>query len=269
MQADIKSKSQVHSFANLSRFDDGITHFVSTRNGGVSLNEYSSLNLGLNQADIPLNVFQNREIIAKTVGIDSTSFVFARQVHSTNVARAFESDRGRGLYSRVTAFPFTDAMVTNSKQVCLITLAADCVPILFYDPLKRAIGVAHAGWKGTVLKISQFVVNSFLEEFGSNPEDLIVGIGPSAGPCCYEIGKEVAEEVILAFGENNNVLKPAEKPDKFILDLWEANRITLISSGVIDENIETSHRCTICENHEFFSARKGDKGRFGAGIMLL
>lgn len=269
MQFDLSSKSGVKTFKNLSRFNDGIKHFLSARKGGVSLNEYSSLNLGLNQADIPSNVFKNREILSKTVGIDSALFVFARQVHSTNVMRVFESDRGRGLYSRVTAFPFTDAMVTNSKQVCLITLAADCVPILFYDPVKRAIGVAHAGWKGTVLKISQFVVNSFQEEFGSNPEDLIVGIGPSAGPCCYEIGKDVADEVSLTFGEKSNVLKPTGKPDKFILDLWEANRITLISNGIMDENIEVSRRCTICENHEFFSARRGDKGRFGAGIMLL
>ena len=269
MQVDIKAKPQVLTFNSLSRFNDRITHFISTRNGGVSINEYSSLNLGLNQADIPSNVFQNREILARTVGVDLNSFVFARQVHGTKVVRVFESDRGRGLFSRATAFPFTDGMVTNSKNVCLVSQAADCVPILFFDPEKNAVGVAHAGWKGTVLKISQFVINAFKQEFDTNPKDLIVGIGPSAGPCCYEIGKEVAEEVALAFGENDAILKPAKKIEKYILNLWEANRQTLIESGIKENNIEISQRCTLCENHDFFSARKGDKGRFAAGIMLL
>ena len=253
----------------LSHFQRDIVHFFSTRKGGVSRNEYGTLNIGLNQADLSTNVFENRSRLAQSVGIDVNSFVFARQVHGTKVVRVYESDRGRGLCSRATAFPFTDGMVTNSPNTCLVTLAADCVPILFFDPVKKAIGVAHAGWKGTVLKMPRFVIQSMICEFESNPADIIVALGPSAGPCCYEIGQEVIDEIVAAFGKPNGILQSTGNPQKAIFNMWEANRKTLIDSGINVDNIDIFNQCTICNNHTFFSARKGDLGRFGAGIMLV
>lgn len=253
----------------LSHFKQDIVHFFSTRNGGSSHNEYGTLNIGLNQADLSTNVFENRSRLAQSLGIDVNSFVFARQVHGTKVMRVYESDRGRGLYSRATAFPFTDGMVTNLSNICLVALAADCVPILFYDPVKKAIGAAHAGWKGTVLKSPRFVIQAMVNEFKCNPSDIIVALGPSAGPCCYEIGKDVIDEITVAFAQPDGILKSSPNPEKAIFNMWETNRLTLVEAGLMNENIEFSNQCTVCNNDTFFSARKGDLGRFGAGIMLL
>jgi hypothetical protein len=255
-------------FSNLSRAA-GVKHFISNRLGGVSTNSYLSLNLGLNQCDDPSNVIVNRIRVAQAAGIDLQNFVFARQTHSRNVYRIDTADKGRGALTRETAIPDTDGMITNIPDICLVTLAADCVPMLFFDPIKRAVGVAHAGWKGTVIKAPEAVVSAMVKEFGSSTNDILVGIGPSAGPCCYEIGYNVIDEVEAVFGKGTNVLTASAYRDKMIFDMWEANRITLMEAGVSPQNIDMLYICTLCQNDLYFSARKGDLGRFGAGIMLL
>jgi YfiH family protein len=249
-------------------FENTISHFVSTRLGGSSCNEYSSLNLGLNQADLPKNVIENRSKLASSLGILINSYVFARQTHSRNVFRVREEDRGKGSLTRETAIADTDGMITNVPGICLVTLAADCVPILFFDPENSAIGVAHAGWKGTVIRTPEVVVSAMVNEFGTNPSKVLVAIGPSAGPCCYEVGSDVIAEVEKSFGKDSGTLAPSGTNGKMKFDMWEANRITLIEAGVNQQNIQPACICTLCQNELFFSARKGNLGRFGAGIML-
>jgi YfiH family protein len=252
-------------FENLAKYSQQISHFVTTRHGGVSKGSYESFNLSLNQDDRTEDVLANREKLANAVGLTPTDFVYPIQVHGTNTPRITEADRGRGSLSVDDAFQNTDGFITNVPRLCLITLAADCVPIVFFDPAKKAIGVAHAGWKGTTLKIPAHLVNSMVREFGTNPKDLIVGIGPSGEPCCYEVGEDVIAEVDKSF-DLNKVIKNIN--GKTIFDMWEANRITLTESGVKTTNIEISGYCTISENDTFFSARRGNDGRFVAGIFL-
>lgn len=249
-------------------FESTVSHFVSTRIGGNSCNEYSSLNLGLNQADLPKNVIENRSKLARSLGISISAFVFARQTHSRNVFKVRENDRGKGSQSRETAIADTDGMITNVPGICLVTLAADCVPILFFDPENSAIGVAHAGWKGTVIRTPEAVVSAMACEYGTNPSSVLVAIGPSAGPCCYEVGSDVIAEVEKSFGKNSRTLTPSGNNGKMKFDLWEANKITLIEAGVNNKNIQNACICTLCQNDLFYSARKGDLGRFGAGIMI-
>lgn len=257
----------INHFEILSRYPE-VTHFVSTRIGGESSFPYESLNLGINQGDLIENVLANRNGLASAEGISIDSFVFARQTHSRNVHKVTEADRGRGALSRASAIDSTDGMITNVPGICLVTLAADCVPILYFDPVNKAIGVAHAGWKGTVIETPEAVVSAMVTEYGSDPGNLIVAIGPSAGPCCYEVGDNVISEVQKHFRENLQVLVSTEKEGKMKFDLWEANRITLRKCGVKPHNIELACVCTICRNDLYFSARKGDLGRFGAGIMV-
>ncbi|MDD2196690.1 MAG: peptidoglycan editing factor PgeF [Bacteroidales bacterium] len=253
-------------FDNLLQHRKSITHFVTTRHGGVSELTYGTFNLNLNQADNPNSVLENRQRLANALGIKPTDFVFPIQVHGTNILRVSEKDRGKGALTKDDAFDNIDGFTTNTKGLCLVSMAADCVPIIIYDPLNKAIGVAHSGWKGTVLKIASHLVSAMQREFSSNPSDLIAGIGPSGGPCCYEVGQDVIDEIAAQFDIDRVIIR---RDGKTILDLWEANRITLTESGIKPQNIEISEICTICQNDNFFSARRGDDGRFAAGVLLL
>lgn len=255
-------------FELLKPFEDNILHFVTTRNDSLPPSNQNYFTIGLNgvvENDIVLN---NRKSLAKQMGLQPNSYVFASQVHDNKVAVVKDEDRGKGAFERSNYLCDIDAMVTNRKGICLVTQAADCVPILFYDPIKNAIGVAHAGWKGTVTKIPTEVVTSMVAEFGSNPSNIIVGIGPSIGACCYEVGHEVVEMVEKVFPSATDLIIDNPKFSKPVFDLWKANKHSLIEAGIKPENIEIASFCTKCHNNFFFSARAGDKGRFGGFIML-
>ncbi|MBC7333265.1 MAG: laccase domain-containing protein, partial [Actinobacteria bacterium] len=142
-----------------------------------------------------------------------------------------------------------------------MVLQADCVPLFFYDPSRKVVGIAHAGWSGTAKRIVKNVIKVMIEQYCCLPENILVGIGPSIGPCCYEVGLEVAKKI-------SPVLI---KGSKYFVDLWQANKVQLLSSGVAEENIEVAELCTRCNSHIFFSARAANgnrTGRFGAGIMI-
>lgn len=258
----------LYHFDILKPFDSSIEHFVTTRNKTHSQSSCNYFTIGLNGAIGNDIVLDNRKQIAEQLSIPPDSFVFASQVHGNGVFIVHDDDRGKGAFDRSTYLCDVDAMVTNRKGICLVTQAADCVPILFYDPITNAIGAAHAGWKGTVAKIPAEVVKSMIDEFGANPNDLLVGIGPSIGSCCYEVGEEVVSMVNETFGSIDGLILKNEKFIKPVFDLWEANRRTLVEVGVKSEKIEIAGICTKCNNHLFFSARAGDLGRFGAGIMI-
>lgn len=245
----------IYQFKNLSQFSE-ITHFVSTRLGGVSSPSYNSLNLGFKVGDRKQNVLQNRKLLSTDLNIRLDGFTTAQQVHGDNIAVVTEKMRGQGATDYKTAIPATDALITNIPGICLMVTVADCVPIILYDLKKTAIGAVHAGWKGTLKLIAQNTVNLLKKEFGTTTKDLIVGIGPSTGPCCYEVAPNTH------------------------FNLWRANKDQLIKSGVREENIEIAEICTKCRVDQFFSARaareeaahgnasKGKTGRFGAGIMI-
>lgn len=255
-------------FDNLLSFDDSVLHFLTTRNQMLPPSEENYFTIGLNGIVDNQTVLLNRKQIAEQFNFPSNSYVFASQVHGNRVAIVNDEDRGKGAFNRESYLCDVDAMITDRKGICLVTQAADCVPILFFDPIKKIIGAAHAGWKGTVSKIPSEMIKTFASEFNSNPADIVVGIGPSIGSCCYEVGVEVVELVREAFGTTDGLILENYKFTKPVFDLWEANRRTLVESGIKPENIELAGLCTKCHSNFFFSARTGDKGRFGAGIIL-
>ncbi len=246
-----------------------VFHFVTTRNGGVSLPPYASLNLGIKTLDNPHNILINRSLLSKAVEIPLSDFVFSNQTHSDIVTVVDIRDKGKGLTLQ-NSLRETDALITNEKNILLFVFGADCVSILLYDTVNEVIAAVHAGWQGTVKKIVQKTIQKMTDAFGTNPENIIAGIGPSSGVCCYEIGQDVETLVNQSFATTKQILKFNEKSGKNHLDLWESNRVLLIESGVKFENIEISKICTQCNSHEFFSSRvaKGVTGRFGAGIMM-
>ena len=247
-----------------------ICHFVSTRPGGFSSPPYDSLNLGFHVGDNPEIVLKNRERLALSLGIPLSNFTTAMQVHGCNAAIITKDLRGRGALDYTTAINATDAMVTNVPGICLTVLQADCVPVLFFDLKKKIIGIAHAGWRGTLLLVVQNTVRILKENFGCLPCNILVGIGPSIGPCCYKVGPEIIVQAEHTFCNKEGYICSEVLDKKGYFNLWEANKIQLIQMGIPEGNIEIAGLCTHCNHTLFFSYRHQTKetGRFGAGIML-
>lgn len=178
---------------------------------------------------------------------------------------------GNGAFTRDTAISETDAMVTNAPNVCLFVMSADCVPLLFYDPVKKAIGACHAGWKGTIDKAPSATIKTMCNAFGSRPSDIFAAIGPSIGLCCYNIGSEVIDSALRSFGSTDDIIKFDIFNRQPYFDLWTTNKNVLIEAGITKSHIELAGLCTHCNNTDFFSSRydKGITGRFGAGIMIV
>ena len=248
-----------YQFENLSVYDD-VRHGVFTRLGGASLPPYDTLNLGRSVGDSEHAVHENYARICRELDISGASLVTGYQVHSDVVAVVGPNERGKVLST-------TDALVTNSSAISLTLRFADCVPVLFYDPNRHAVGIAHAGWKGTVDKICTNVIAAFERAYGSRPSDIMAGVGPAIGPCCYQVGMDVIERVRQAFPYAEDLLLPQEDGSVHF-DLWAANRRQLEDVGVT--RIEEARMCTACRHNEFFSHRAdhGKTGRFGAFIAL-
>jgi YfiH family protein len=256
-------------FENLSRCK-GIGHFVSTRMGGHSPQPYEALNLSFQVGDDPKKVLNNRKRLTETLGIPFTSLTTAEQIHDARVTVVTEEMRGKGSIHHEEAIAGTDALVTGQVGICLMVLLADCVPVLLCDPSKGVVGAVHAGWKGTLQFIAQKTVMAIREEFGSSPEDIVAGIGPSIGPCCYEVGPEIVSRAQDLLGNTQDVVKQTSSDGKGQLDLWVANLKQLVRAGIPKENIEIAGMCTFHHHDWFYSYRyeKGRTGRFGAGIVI-
>ncbi len=205
-------------------------------------------------------VKNNRTQVASAMGILESELYLPSQVHKTRVVEVYKNLNREELMD-------TDALITNTPGMCIAVMSADCVPILLYDQKNKAVGAVHAGWKGTVAKIVEKTLHEMSSRYGTKGEDVIAGIGPSVSQDSYEVGDEVINAVKTNF--NNDKLLIAQPNNKAKLDLWLANKIQLVGFGVKESNIEVGDLCTVKNNSYFFSARKGDSGRFAAGIMVL
>jgi len=238
---------------------DAVTAGMSLRRGGVSAGPWASLNVALHVGDDPAAVAENRRRLSLAAGFAPDAWTCAEQTHENRVKRVTAADRGAGRLARETAFPATDAMVTNEPGILLAAFFADCVPLLFLDPENLAVGVAHAGWRGTARGVARAVIAAMKEAFGTRPEQLLAAIGPSIGPCCYEVDETVARAV----GVPEAVRKAGGRANgRFMLDLKEANRQFMIKEGLAPNHIEVSRYCTRCRTDLFFSHR-GEGGRTG------
>lgn len=257
-------------YGTFSHFDtQGLVHGISTRLHGVSEHPFHSLNLGLHTSDHREAVLRNRRLFADAVGIDSDSAVTAQQVHEDTIALVGLSDSGHGnkVYPRV--FSSTDALMTAEAGIPLMLFFADCVPVLFFDPVQRVTAISHAGWKGTVSRIAAKTLLKLANEFGTNPKDCLIGIGPSIGQCCYEVDETVISRLRHEFGESWTKFT-IPSGDRWLLDLWAVNRYQLIDVGADAYNIVTSGICTSCNTQLYYSHRteKGKTGRLGAVVQL-
>lgn len=269
MKVNQKNEVTYLSYSALEKLP-GIVHGFSTRLGGVSEGIFSSMNLSFTRGDDEEAVRENYRRIANAIGFDVEHIVTSDQTHTTNVRLVTESDRGNGI-TRPRAYTDIDGMITNQKDVVLATFYADCVPLYFVDPVKKAIGLSHSGWRGTVGKMGSVTIKRMTEAFGTEPSDLIVAIGPSICQDCYEVSEDVIEEFQKAFCEEEwEKLFYKKENGKYQLNLWEANRYIMLEAGVKEENIHMPGICTCCNPQFLFSHRasKGKRGNLAAFLAM-
>ncbi|MCH4280147.1 peptidoglycan editing factor PgeF [Mediterraneibacter sp. NSJ-151] len=247
-----------------------VHHGFSTRLGGVSQGCYASMNLSFTRGDDEAAVRENYRRIAKSIGVKCENMVLSQQTHTTNVRVVTEKDKGKGIVKPLD-YTDVDGMVTNIHGICLVTFYADCVPLYFVDPVQKAIGLSHSGWRGTVGKIGKETIRKMEEQYGSDPKDILAAVGPSICKDCYE----VSEDVILEFQKNFKErywkdLFYRKENGKYQLDLWKANEIIFKESGILPEHIAVTNVCTHCNSEILYSHRtSGDRrGNLAAFLAL-
>ncbi|WP_217957414.1 peptidoglycan editing factor PgeF [Acutalibacter muris] len=248
-----------------------VTHAFSTRIGGVSSKEFASMNLGYGRGDPEENVEENYRRFAAAAGFEPQGMVCGCQVHKTDIRRVGEKERGIGIW-KTNDCDSADGLITDAPGVTLVVFAADCVPVYFIDPEHRAIGLAHAGWRGAAAGMPKVMAERMREEFGTDPRKLITAIGPSICKDCFEVDEPVAREFLALPGSQYFVTGPVELPGeggtKYHVDLWECCRRSLLSAGVLPEHITVGGVCTMEESSLVFSHRK-TRGHRGSNCAML
>ncbi|RGZ01510.1 peptidoglycan editing factor PgeF [Clostridium sp. AM58-1XD] len=239
-----------------------VTHAFSTRLGGVSEGAWSTMNFSFTRGDNPDHVQENYSRMAKVLGGKKENMVLTYQTHTTNVRLVTGDDAGKGVV-RDRDYRDVDGLITDIPGLILVTFFADCVPLYFLDPVHKAIGLSHSGWRGTVNRMGGVTLRRMGEAFGSRPEDMIVCVGPSICKDCFEVGEEVVEEFRESFDQKyeKELFSEGRKPGKYQLDLWKANEIIFREAGVKDENIHVTNICTYCNPELLFSHRRTGEQR--------
>ncbi len=246
-----------------------VRHTFSTRLGGVSCGQYSTMNTSFLGGDNFDAVEENYRRLCGAVGIDISHLVLSRQTHTNNVRIVTKSDCGTGYTKQ--SFNDVDGLITNQSGVALVTQYADCTPLLFCDPIKRVCATSHAGWRGTVSQIGKVTVEKMVQEFGCNPSDIIAAIGPCICEKCYEVDTPVLDAFANSGIDITGVFKEGRDEEHFMLNLVAANKNILISAGIKEENIDISDICTCCNANELHSHRAthGKRGNLAAIIELI
>lgn len=247
-----------------------INHAFSTRLGGVSEGEFTSMNLAFNRGDNPECVTENYKRLCKSAGFDFESLTASAQDHHTFVRAVTKADRGVGIY-KPRDMESVDAIITNETGVTLVTYYADCTPLYFVDTKNRAIGLAHGGWRGTVGRIAEKTIQKMTGLYGTNPADITAAVGPAISVCCYEVDKPCIDNFYALEDLDTDKFIFPKDGGKYMLDLLECNRQILVSAGVKPENITVSDVCTNCNSELLWSHRatKGHRGTMCAFMCLI
>ena len=267
MQENYKNEVRYFTFPAFDEHPE-IVHAFTSRECGVSGGYYSSLNMGINTGDDLENVKTNYRILCKTLSLNPDKIVLANLVHEDTIRNVTSADAGAGLWRD---FPYegTDGLLTDEPGLVLAATFADCVPVFFYDPVKRVIGIAHSGWRGTAQEIPSKMVDRMISDYNCNPENILAGIGPSIGMCCFETDADVFMEFVeMPYLDDAWFFK--KDNGKFDIDLWRIILEMLLYAGLPEENIHISGLCTCCNSDIFFSHRAtGGKRGTMAGVISL
>ncbi|WP_052723759.1 peptidoglycan editing factor PgeF [Paenibacillus wulumuqiensis] len=250
-----------------SAYSSGLTAGFTGRRGGVSKAPYNSFNLAYHVEDQAADVLENRKLLCDALGFRPENWVCGEQVHSNHIAIVTADHAGKGWADRESAFQATDGLITNVPGILLTSFYADCVPLYFIDPVHKVVGLAHAGWKGTVADIAGEMIRTMIEQYGSDTADIRTAIGPSIGSGHYEVDSKVMDAVdvwtarLEGNGQQLTYARPG-KPGRTWLDLKQLNREIMIFAGIQPQHIEMSTWCTY-ENNDLFFSYRADGGRTG------
>ncbi|MEA4853538.1 MAG: peptidoglycan editing factor PgeF [Christensenella sp.] len=263
---ELREKDGVQYFVIPSFVEAGLKkHCFTTRIGGVSKGCYATLNLSRTREASPVNKEKNNRNVCSVLDVPYESLTLVHYAHGDGVYAAHEKDAGKGI-SREELLPECDALMTNVPQVTAVTLHADCVPLFFADPVKKAVCVAHAGWRGVYYEILVNIINGMRREYGSDPKDILVGIGPHIMRCCFKVQDDVAEPFAQKFGDSVVVCNGLNK----YVDLQSALMAQLKKCGVLAKNVTCADLCTSCREDLFYSHRRdhGNTGAMGSFISV-
>lgn len=248
-----------------------VEHLITTRLGGVSSGELATMNLSFTRGDREENVLENYRRIGRVLGCGLEDMVTSHQTHTVNIRHVTSADRGKGIVAP-RDYDNIDGLMTDEKGIALVTYYADCVPLLFLDPVHQAIGLAHSGWRGTVNRMGKHMMEAMAEAFGSRPAEMIAAVGPSICQACYEVGEEVAEQFLqLLSGREScdEIVTQGKAEGKYQLDLWLANRLILEEAGIPQRSISVTDICT-CHNRDYLFSHRGSDGHRGnLGVFLM
>ncbi|WP_273125396.1 peptidoglycan editing factor PgeF [Bacillus weihaiensis] len=258
------------SFLAIQEWSDPVSYVTigfTTRQGGYSDENFSTMNLGLHVKDDTNTVIKNREKIASSTPLSLSNWVFAEQTHSNHIKKVTSQDTGKGIHSYDKGVLDCDGLYTNEKGIMLSLCFADCVPLYFFSAEKKCIGLAHAGWQGTVKDISGEMIKQWQLE-GIEPQSVKVAIGPSIEACCYVVDDRVISAINELSLPRDHMSYEMISQGQYKLDLKQLNKNLLIRAGVKEENILTSNYCTSCDADKFFSHRR-DHGKTGRMLSFI
>ena len=246
-----------------------VEHCFTTRLGGVSKGVCASLNFSFSRGDNPEAVLENYRRVAEVFGKGIEDFICTDQTHTTTVLHVGKEEAGFGV-TKERSYTDVDGLITDEPGVILSTFYADCVPLYFVDPVHKAIGLSHSGWRGTVGRMGQKTLEAMKEAFGTNPADVYAAIGPSICQDCYEISEDVAEHFYKEFVGHGEQILMNKGNGKYQLDLWKTNEIVLVEAGILPEHLAVTNICTCCNSEVLFSHRasQGKRGNLAAFLML-
>lgn len=245
-----------------------VSHAFSTRAGGVSEGKFATMNFSFTRGDDDCRVMENYRRMGAVLDADVSRMVVSHQTHTTNVRVVTEKDAGKGVV-RERDYTDVDGLITDIPGITLVTFYADCVPLYLLDPVHRAIGLSHSGWRGTVRRMGNATLKAMKQAYGTEPADVIACIGPSICQDCYEVGEEVAEAFAAAFdGKYHSQLFYRKENGKYQLDLWRANHIIFAEAGVKEQNIHQTDICTHCNPKNLFSHRTMGNDRGNLAVFL-
>jgi len=255
------------TFNLLDRHNE-IAHFCTSREGGVSVGNYASYNLSPFSGDNPGSFDRNKAVLCNILGIGTENLIIPFQTHGNEIREIDQSFFQLSTKEKAEYLNGIDAIFTQLPQVCIGITTADCVPLLFFDPVKKVIAAAHAGWRGTRGRIAEKTVLAMIEKFNCNLADILVTIGPSISAEVYEVGNDVVEHFASEGFDTTEIIEI--RNNAIFLDLWKANKQSLEKAGIKPDHIEIAGICTFAEHKRFFSARRlGIKsGRMLSGIMI-
>ncbi|MBF0241774.1 MAG: peptidoglycan editing factor PgeF [Desulfamplus sp.] len=258
-----------YSFNNLAKFSTNLVHGVFTRHGGVSDLNFKSLNVGLLVGDDKNSVYLNREIVAKSMGVDKERSIYLNQVHGEDFLVLKMGDHNLNSDIKVQSPKEADGIITNIKGVLAVMQVADCQAVILYDPVNQVVANIHSGWRGSILNIAGRGVDIMAKEFGSDPAQIVAAISPSLGPCCAEF-KNYQNEIPEHLWRYKIELKDGSTDESNHFDFWKMSHDQLTDKGLLSQNIEIAKVCTSCTTNLFYSYRKeGITGRFAVAAAVI